>query len=272
MGAPALQYRTYGTAPYGVVVVHGGPGALGYMAPVARELAADFGVLEPLQARDTLDGQVEELRRTLEERADTPVALVGSSWGAMLGFIVSALFPELVRKLVLVGSGVFEERFAASITPTRLERMSPDERERFYDLLDRLAAASAAEQDALMTRLGRLMMRVDAFDALPESPESSNEEYQCRYKIYQNVWAEAMAFRIKGGFRNLAPRIQCPVTAIHGDYDPHPAEGITVLRDWVETFRYIELKDCGHLPWIERRARDAFYAALRDELREDAGG
>jgi len=58
-----------------------------------------------------------------------------------------------------------------------------------------------------------------------------------------------------------------PVIAIHGDFDPHPAEGVekplaAVLND----FRFILLKDCGHTPWIERQARDVFYEALEREL------
>ena len=59
------NYRTYGSAPYTVAVVHGGPGAAGEMAPVARELARDRGILEPLQTATSLEGQVEELRVTL---------------------------------------------------------------------------------------------------------------------------------------------------------------------------------------------------------------
>jgi hypothetical protein len=51
--------RTYGITPYSIAVIHGGPGAPGQMAPVARELSRDYGVLEPLQTATTLDGQVE---------------------------------------------------------------------------------------------------------------------------------------------------------------------------------------------------------------------
>lgn len=55
--------------------------------------------------------------------------------------------------------------------------------------------------------------------------------------------------------------------AIHGDYDPHPAEGVekplaAVLKD----FRFILLDRCGHLPWIERQAKDRFYSILREEV------
>ncbi len=41
--------RKYGNPPFSVAVIHGGPGAPGEMAPVARELSSRWGVLEPLQ-------------------------------------------------------------------------------------------------------------------------------------------------------------------------------------------------------------------------------
>ena len=57
--------RTYGKAPLTAAVIHGGPGAGGEMAPVARKLAYDYGVLEPIQTATTLEGQVQELVTTM---------------------------------------------------------------------------------------------------------------------------------------------------------------------------------------------------------------
>src|SRR5919198_1314938 len=112
--------RTYGTAPFTVAVIHGGPGACGEMAPVARELASDRGILEPLQTATSLEGQVEELRRVLENHGDIPVILIGFSWGAWLSFIVAAHYPALVKKLLLVGSGSFEEKYVSRLQEARL--------------------------------------------------------------------------------------------------------------------------------------------------------
>jgi len=39
--------RTYGISGPIVIVLHGGPGAAGYLAPLARGLAESFRVLEP---------------------------------------------------------------------------------------------------------------------------------------------------------------------------------------------------------------------------------
>ena len=101
--------RIYGSAPYTVAVIHGGPGAPGEMAPVARELSPFRGILEPLQTAATLEGQVQELKALLEKKGALPVTLIGFSWGAMLSFIFTARYPSSVKKLILIGSGVYEE-------------------------------------------------------------------------------------------------------------------------------------------------------------------
>ena len=68
------------------------------MADVARELQADWGVLEPLQTETSLGGQVNELKAILETSSDLPAILIGYSWGAWLSFIVSAKHPILGEK------------------------------------------------------------------------------------------------------------------------------------------------------------------------------
>ncbi len=57
--------RKYGNKPFKLAVIHGGPGAPGEMAPVARELSSIMGVLEPLQTATSLEGQVQELHNVL---------------------------------------------------------------------------------------------------------------------------------------------------------------------------------------------------------------
>ncbi len=106
--------RTYGKAPFSVVVIHGGPSAPGHMAPVAWELSQDWGGLEPLQTAISLEGQILELRTVLIVNGDLPVTLIGSSWGAMLGFIFSTRYSEFVKKLILSGHLPWIERGARS--------------------------------------------------------------------------------------------------------------------------------------------------------------
>ncbi|HLB26379.1 MAG TPA: alpha/beta hydrolase [Dehalococcoidia bacterium] len=255
--------RRYGRPPFRVALLHGGPGAPGEMAPVARELSSAMGVLEPLQTETSLHGQLLELKDVLEADADLPVALVGSSWGAILAFVFAARYPHLVRKLVLVGSAPFEERYAAAITQTRLGRLSEAEAREAIDLRRALEDAATPDKGALFARLGRLLATADSFDPLTLDDEVL--EYQP--DISRSVWADARELRASGELLALGRKVECPVVAVHGDYDPHPAEGVreplaTVLSD----FKFVLLKGCGHHPWIERRAKDEFYRVLNEEL------
>ena len=120
--SPGLQ--RYGTSPYTVAMLHGGPGAAGEMAPVAQELAArGYGVLEPWQSELSVTGQVRELRGQLAAHCDGPAVLIGHSWGAWLGCLLAARHPDLVSKLVLIGSGPFTSSHAASIRAARQARL-----------------------------------------------------------------------------------------------------------------------------------------------------
>ena len=256
--------RTYGRAPFTVAVLHGGPGALGSMAAVARALAAEWGVLEPLQDALSIGAQVDELRAMLDQHAERPVTLVGSSWGAMLGLIFAAQQPSYVRKLILVGSGPLDARYAAGIGETRMGRLSEDKRRRLNALEASLDDPAEADKSAALAAIGALIVRADAYDPLPHDAE----ETQVRFEVFERVWAEAEELRARGGFLELARRIACPVVAIHGDDDPHPAAGVREpLAAIVPGFRFILLDRCGHEPWIERHARDEFYRVLQAELR-----
>ena len=256
--------RTYGKAPFNVAVIHGGPGVAGEMAPVARELASNWGVLELLQAAASLQGQIEELRTVLKENGNLPVFLIGFSWGAWLIFIFAAHHPSFVKKLILVGSGPFEEKYAARIQETRLSRLSREERTEVESLPEVLDNPEAEDKSTAFARFGTLFSKADAYD--PIACES--EAIDCRVDIFQNVWKDAAELRRSGKLLRLGKRIKCPVVAIHGDYDPHPAEGVQKpLSAILKSFRFVLLKSCGHMPWIERQARDKFYGILEEELR-----
>jgi pimeloyl-ACP methyl ester carboxylesterase len=257
--------RTHGRPPFKVAVVHGGPGAVGELAPVARELAASRGVLEPLQTATSLEGQIEELRSVLRAHGHLPVALVGHSWGAWLAYVLAARHPRLVAKLILVGSGPFEERYVAQLEETRLSRLSEDERAEWHAAIRVLADPGAEGQDGALTRLGALASKADAYDAIPS--ESEGLRVAGSGQLYQGVWQEAAEMRRSGALLALAAEVCCPVVAIHGEHDPHPAEGVRApLAAALQDFRFILLEKCGHTPWIERQARARFYAALDEEL------
>ncbi|MGD2093837.1 MAG: alpha/beta hydrolase, partial [Phycisphaerales bacterium] len=152
--------------PFNVAVIHGGPGAPGEMAPVARELASEWGVLEPFQTAASIKGQVEELKNVLEKEAELPVTLIGFSWGAWLGFIAAADYPSLVKKLILIGSGGYEEKYAAGIHQTRLSRLSEEERKEIETLIEILDNPAAEDKKEAFERLGELCSKADAYEPM----------------------------------------------------------------------------------------------------------
>jgi len=253
------KLRIYGEPPYRIAVIHGGPGAPGEMAPVARVLSQKSGILEPLQTASSLEGQVLELGRVLEEHATCPVTLIGHSWGAILGFILAARNPELADRLIMVGSGVFEERFAAGILHVRLQRLDDDERASALVLMGDLAHAGEERKNQAFARLGALLYKADCYDSLPVG----NEVIECNFPVFRQVWDQAAAMRKSGKLLAMASRIRCPVVAIHGSYDPHPVQGVKILAGRVPDFRFILLSKCGHYPWVERNACREFYRLLR---------
>jgi pimeloyl-ACP methyl ester carboxylesterase len=258
--------RVYGHPPYSLALIHGGPGAGGEMAPVARRLGASRGVLEPIQTADSLEGQIHELKGQLEQNASLPVVLAGYSWGAWLAFLVAAIHPKLVKKLVLISSGSFDAAYMAGFERRRLERLSPEEQQEAADLAGMLDDPLVQAKSEALARFGALFAKTDSFDPLP-SEESDADKIPPRPDIFRKVWADADKMRRAGTLLELGRAIECPVAAIHGDYDPHPIKGVEepltrVLKD----FRLLLLKECGHTPWLEKRAKEEFYTVLMKEL------
>jgi pimeloyl-ACP methyl ester carboxylesterase len=243
------------------------------MAPVARELAAERGILEPIQTANTLQGQVDELCGILERHAALPATLVGYSWGAWLGYIVAAQRPALVDRLVLVSSGAFEPRYVVHLQQTRLSRLTLHEQAEYQAAIAALNDPSTADKDAHLQRLGALAHKADSYDPLPPAGQlpggqRPEDRVDVQGDIYQGVWPAAAEMRRSGELLALARQIVCPVTALHGAHDPSPAEGVRapLAAHLGGPFAFRLLDRCGHTPWQERYAREPFYDVLRGEL------
>jgi len=258
--------RIYGSPPYRVAVVHGGPGAAGGMSDVAARISSYAGTVEPLQTRLSVEGEITELHQLITGITDAPVILIGHSWGAWLSLLTAARYPESVSKLILVAGAPFEERYAASIYKTRIKRLNKYQRVEFGLIMDKLSSRDYINKKAVSRMLHDLFLKSDCYKPL-ESAKSYWEGVGINSEIFSRIWEEAAELRRSGELLKAASSITCPVTAIHGDYDPHPGDGVNEpLEKTLKNFRFLLLKKCGHYPWLEKQASEKFFEILKDEI------
>ena len=254
-----FQGRKHGEAPYRTVVVHGGPGAAGSLEPLAEKLSERGGILEPFQTKTAIPELVSELRTQLEE-TEPPVLLIGHSWGAWLTLAVAVRYPETVGELVWIGCPPLEEKYVPQIAARRLQNLTPEEGKRFLGLSEIL---KENPDDRLLAELGRLAEKSDGY-----RPDPSVKTIRPDAAAYAAIWEQAADWRKRGVWKKALTRLRCPVWVIHGEQDPHPAEGVTEpLRASGAVYRTTLLPRCGHAPFSETEARETFFRLLQAAIR-----
>ena len=127
-----------------------------------------------------------------------------------------------------------------------------------------MSKSNTKNKEKELARFGELMSKADSFNFLSSMDKLKIEEFQ--QEIYHKVWNEASELRKRGKLLELGKQIECPVVAIHGDYDPHPYKGVKEpLSQVIKVFKFTLLRNCGHKPWIEKEARNKFYKTLEKE-------
>lgn len=266
--APQLDYRTYGENGPRVFVLHGGPGAPGYMAPVARGIAAFARVVEPFQRRSgvqplTVRTHILDIYNLITTMCSTePCVIVGHSWGAMLALAYAVDHPASVSRLVLIGCGTFDPASRQRLTESRAERMTPALLERQARLLNRFP-----EPDDRLRAIGSLHQRIDSVRLIPHRDETVAFDA----RGHEETWGDMLRLQAENRYPAAFASIRAPVLMIHGEDDPHPGRMIhDNLAPHLPQLEYHELTRCGHYPWLEEFARDRFYFVLRNWLTNDS--
>jgi len=262
-----ISVRHYGEHGLYLVLLHGGPGAPGEMAPVARRLSNRFRVLEPLQRTSggaplTVARHVADLHEALRgPLREGPVRLAGFSWGAMLALTYAARHPAGVERLILIGCGTFDRRCRDVYQTCIAERMSADEARCIEDIEAQLSMETdLRRRNELFAEFGVIYERIQSCELLASE---SAEELPCDEANFRQTWADAVSLQEQGVQPAEFARIEGSVAMIHGCEDPHPGRLIhESLMPFIRNIQYHELLRCGHKPWIEREAKDRFYELL----------
>lgn len=265
-----MQTKSYGSAGPWIVVLHGGPGTPGQMAPVARRLGEAYRVLEPRQRGSgdealTVARHVADLAALVKERCEgQKPALVGSSWGAMLALAYAATHPDRAGPLVLIGCGTFDPHSRARMREVIEERMDDDLRERLRRLPQEIP-----NPDRRLEVMGDLILPLYAYDV----DASELEGERCDARAHRETWNDMVRRQEDGEYPAAFATIESPVLMLHGTFDPHPGPMIRAsLEPYLARLEYTEWERCGHYPWAERAVRDEFYAVLRAWLTRQGHG
>ena len=263
-----VEFRNHGNSPYQVIVLHGGPGAWGEMAPVAEELSSEYGVIEPFFLEATVQDQLGELEQIITLHNLKRVILIGFSWGAWLGYLFASHYPELVKKLILVGSGPYEHHYYLELLQTRDNRMTATQKDLYSKILKKLQDPKEINKDEHISQLGTLCGKIDQYHSISVKKHLPFPHFDLdRSAHFQQALNEVIGMRKSGELLKQAEQIICPVVAIHGDYDPHPAEGVKIpLERKIVDFKFILIKKCGHKPWTEKYARAQFFDIMKSVL------
>lgn len=257
-------FRKYGRPPFRIILVHGGPGAVGEMKPVAMRLAEESGVVECFNRGLTVEGQLKELEQCVAICKEEKPVIAGFSWGAWLSILFAARHSDRLGKLILIGSGPLEIKYAQNIHKTRMSRLNENRHKEFSSLISELEKNNISDRDTVFKKLGSMVSQSDSFDPV----EDAKEEIELHPEVYLSVWKEASDLRENGQLLNDFLTITCPVVAIHGDYDPHPYKGILIPGQKLSgNFQFELLKNCGHTPWMEKQAKENFFRILGKYIR-----
>lgn len=255
-----MRVREYGTSGLPVLVLHGGPGAPGYVAPVARRLAEWYRVLEPFQrgsggARLTVARHVSDLHEIVETRCrGTRPALVGHSWGAMLALAYAAAHPGRAVAVALVGCGTFDQASRDQVQRTIERRLDEELRRRLRRL-----PADYPDPNERLAAWANLLLPV--YSENPIVHELDVEA--CDARAHEESWDDMVRCQAEGVYPAAFAAIREPVIMLHGADDPHPGRMIRAsLARWLPQLEYHEWARCGHYPWIEAAVGDDFIAVL----------
>ena len=198
-GPGKLYLRSYGAHGPLAIVLHGGPGAAGSAAGLARGLASDFRVLEPWQRGGSGQQPLSVARHVadlddvvLAHGGETPPALIAIPGGPWLALAYAAAHPDRSGRIVLVGCGTFDKAARARLQATLDERTVGELRRR----LDRLPASFPDPAERL-ARMYELTMSLYSFDRARGVDE---EGPSLDLRAHQETWTDMLRLQEDGTY------------------------------------------------------------------------
>lgn len=206
---------------------------------------------------------LDELRKHFQYER---IALLGHSWGAILGMKYAARFPERVSHLVLVNpaSAKYEDiaiarkRRAASLAAFEQELNEIKESKGFLD-----------GDPATVARLYEVVFRPATKDPRHAAmldfrlEHFTKEGVVSARAIEERLYSESLSDP-KFDMTNELSKVRAPTLVVHGADDFFPESGSERITHSITGARLIILPNCGHFAFLE--APDIFRNSIREFL------
>ncbi len=235
-----------------VLLLNGGMMTHGAWTPVAQRLLAGgpyrvIGcdlrgqLLSPGDVPPSIDGQVEEIVRLLDALglAETPVHVLGTSFGGEIGLLLAATHPERVRSLAAVTVTDF-------LTPEMREGVAASRR-RVAEIVR--GGDRGAFQDAVIEEVYSERFRREHQNFLAAARQRMNHMPQAWFESLDAILAAYAAVDL----RPVLAGIRCPVlVVIAGDDRVMPPERSRALARALPRGEAAEHPESGHALVVEQ--------------------
>jgi proline iminopeptidase len=266
---------------YGVPValLHGGPGACDYLAPVA-EMIEDLAECLRFDQRGcgrSEDKPPYDMQSAIADLDGLRIAcgveqwtLVGHSWGCCLALAYAVEYPERVVSMALIsphgllGRGKWNDEYRTNFSL----RLTRETQKRYVELRNRLPDATGEEIRQIQDELSEIQRPTDCAPGLDPS-KFPQFDHRPNFEVNSILTKAWNAFAADNEFQIEAKTLAMPKLILHGEEDPRPAwQNKQFAQDSTHaTFRLIPR--AGHFPWIE--SPQVLSNALRSFLVRHAG-
>jgi len=155
-------------------------------------------------------------------------------------------------KLLLEKTGITDPAF-----------QNQHDKEQWPALREKLARVprEIADTDARLQKTLELLLPLYSYDV----DAAGMEMAECDARALEETWNDMVRLQEEGVYPAAFERIREPVLMLHGAADPHPGKMVRrTLQHYLPQLEYREWEKCGHFPWLEKEARDEFFAILGD--------
>ena len=266
-----------------IVMLHGGPSLFGYMHTLSEALRPCWSVLTYAQRGTianpsvleniTIEGHFEDLDGLIaQHKQGRPVILIGHSWGADLALIYAANRPRAIEKLILISTAPLSWKLEIAMEKRLHQRLSAEVLARSQKLAGQmerlLESPMSARRELNALAAARLKLTLSAYhydpvvtDKVPELELDFLGFLQSKSALWELIES--------GQIPALLQEIDSPVFAIHGEDDVFDCEQtFAFLTQHISNLSTVQVKKCGHFPWLEPAARAEFLRALESALTE----